>query len=192
MEQLELLKSVVSVLEDLQLTYMIVGSYGSGAWGEARFTQDIDIVVDLSLADAERLVNAFPLPEYYVSLEAATEAVRYHRQFNLIHPTSGNKVDFMVAGTDEWGRTQLRRRRSIVLGEGFATFVGAPEDIIISKMRYFRRGQSEKHLRDIAGILKVSGEEVDREYVARWAEEFGVTEIWEAILRRVGESALPE
>jgi hypothetical protein len=28
---------------------------------------------------------------------------------------------------------------------------------------------------------------VDRDYVARWAEEFGVTEIWHAILRRVGE-----
>ena len=63
-----------------------------------------------------------------------------------------------------------------------------PEDIIISKMLYYKQGGSEKHMRDITGILKVSGEEVDRAYVERWAEELGLKEIWEAIQKRLSET----
>ena len=64
-------------------------------------------------------------------------------------------------------------------------YVCAPEDIIISKMAYYRQGGSDKHLRDITGIMKVSGDQVDTAYVERWAKELDLMEIWEAILRRL-------
>ena len=38
----------------------------------------------------------------------------------------------------------------------------APEDVIIGKLWYFSEGGGERHLRDIAGILRISGEKVDR------------------------------
>ncbi len=57
--------------------------------------------------------------------------------------------------------------------------------MIISKLKYYREGRSEKHLRGIAGILKVSGELVDRAYVVRFATQFGVADIWQAIVERV-------
>lgn len=53
-------------------------------------------------------------------------------------------------------------------------------------MLYYREGQSDKHLRDIAGMLKVSGDIIDRDYVTKWAQELDVLDIWQAILRRVG------
>ncbi len=187
MEQLDVARHVIESLESLDIAYMVVGSYGSGACGEPRFTQDIDIAVALSLDDVRKLVKAFAPSEYYISMEAATEAVAHGGQFNLIHGASGSKVDFMVVGRDAWGSAQLARRRRIELPSGLTAYVAAPEDIIISKMAYYREGGSEKHLRDITGILKVSGEEVDRCYVSQWAEELGLTEIWQAILRRLGE-----
>ena len=55
-------------------------------------------------------------------------------------------------------------------------------------MNYYREGGSEKHLRDITGILTIRGEKIDRTYVAEWAETLGVSEIWQAILRRLGEA----
>ena len=188
MEQIEIAVKVVEVLESLGISYMFAGSYGSGAWGEPRFTRDMDIVVDLSGADVGRLVAAFPPSDYYVSREAAMDAVAHGGQFNLIHGASGNKVDLIIAGRDEWGRTQLARRRRIQLPSGLTSYVAAPDDIIISKMAYYREGGSEKHLRDIAGIMKVSGDAVDRAYVSRWAGQLGLSEIWQAILRRLGET----
>jgi hypothetical protein len=54
-------------------------------------------------------------------------------------------------------------------------------------MEYYKEGGSEKHLRDIAGILKISGQMVDREYIVGWAGHLGLTEIWDAIERRLDE-----
>jgi hypothetical protein len=46
-------------------------------------------------------------------------------------------------------------------------------------------GGSEKHLRDITGILRISGDIVDRDDVAGFAKQLGLTEIWEAVLGRL-------
>ena len=187
MEQRELLRKVVRILEEMEVSYMIVGSYGSAAWGEPRFTRDIDVVASLAEEDAAVLARAFPAPEYYVSLEAIRQAIRDYGQFNVLHPSTGIKVDFIVAHKNLYGQTQLARRRQLDLGDGLAAMVAAPEDVIISKMAYYREGGSEKHLRDVTGILNVSGDDVDTEYLRRWAEQLGLMEIWQAVLRRSGE-----
>ena len=187
MEQSDLIRRVVEVLEQLGLEHMIVGSVASGVYGEPRFTYDIDIVIRPRHGQIAQLCAAFPEDEYYVSLEAATEAEVMQDQFNLIHPASGMKVDLLISRDTPWGREQMaRRRREAVLGDRKA-YLASPEDVIISKMMYYREGGSEKHLRDITGILMVSGEEVDRTYIERWTGELGLTEIWESILARLGE-----
>ena len=47
MEQDELLRRVVEVLEEQEITYLLVGSLASGVYGEPRLTHDIDVVVEL-------------------------------------------------------------------------------------------------------------------------------------------------
>ncbi len=59
------------------------------------------------------------------------------------------------------------------------------EDVIIKKLEYYRAGGSEKHLRDITGVLKVSRESVDRAYIAAWAARLGLEPIWQATLERL-------
>lgn len=46
MEQVDLLRRTVELLEGLAIPYMIVGSFASSVHGEPRLTQDIDIVID--------------------------------------------------------------------------------------------------------------------------------------------------
>jgi hypothetical protein len=183
-----MLAYAIQVLEKRNLRYMVVGSFASIAYGEPRFTLDIDIVVALPAAQVASLCNAFPSDEFYVSHEAAEAAVRSSGQFNVIEPVSGNKIDFIIARDDAWGREQLNRRQRVELLANRAGFAASPEDIIIAKMLYYQEGGSEKHLRDITGILKVSGDKVDRDYVLRWAKTFGLDEIWSAILRRIGST----
>jgi len=65
--------------------------------------------------------------------------------------------------------------------ESYQANFAAPEDVIIKKMEYYKEGGSEKHLRDIAGILKISRESVDRNYISVWARRMGLVDIWEAI-----------
>lgn len=182
MDQAELLKVVVGILESQSIPYMIVGSFASAAYGEPRFTQDIDIVVDLRSGQVGPLCDAFPGNEFYCSRPAAEQAVSQRRQFNVIHPASGNKIDFMLAKFDPWGRKQLERRRKRPFLPDLEACVASPEDVILAKMIYYREGRSEKHPRDIAGMLRISGSEIDRDYITEWAGQLGLLDVWKKIL----------
>ena len=189
MRQADLLRRVIEVFEGFDVSYMVVGSVASSAYGEPRLTQDIDVVAKLTTDDVGPLCRAFAPPDFYLAPEAALQAVRSGGQFNILHPASGNKIDIILPRSDAWGRMQVSRRRRLEILPKLEGYAASPEDVILSKMEYYREGGSEKHLRDITGILKVSGDDVDRPYVTKWARELGLMEIWQAILRRVGEEA---
>jgi hypothetical protein len=61
----------------------------------------------------------------------------------------------------------------------------SPEDVIVSKLEFYQEGGSDKHLRDIAGVLQIQGDKIDRGYIAEWAGRLGVAEIWELVVTRV-------
>jgi len=184
-KQVELLQFTIEVLERLAVDYAIVGSFASGAYGEPRFTQDIDILTDLKTCHVDALCESFPVEDFYISKTAVTEAVSRRRPFNVIHPTSGNKIDFMPSRDDEWGHSQLARKQQIEVAEGCLGFVASPEDVILGKLVYYREGGSEKHLRDITGMLKVGVETVDQDYICRFSEQLNVRDAWNAIIDRL-------
>ena len=186
MEQTDILRYAVTRLEELAVPYMVVGSFAGYAYGEPRFTQDIDLVIDLTPIDVPDFIAAFPPPEFYVSEDAVRQAVRDRFQFNILHPASGNKLDMMYPHAGEWGDAQLSRRRRIDIQPGLPGYAASPEDVIVGKLWYYHDGGSEKHLRDIAGILRVSGDAVDRVAVTRWAEQLGYLPIWHAVLDKLG------
>lgn len=183
MEQIELVRYTIDVLERLAVPYMLVGSFASSAYGEPRFTQDIDIVLDLPLDQIPAFCAGFPAPEFSLNESAVREAVQNRFQFNVVHPSSGNKIDMILPRADEWGRVQMERRQRIQLLPDREAVAARPEDVILGKMWYYAEGGSEKHLRDITGILRVSGDDVDRAYISAWSAKLGFTEIWQAILQ---------
>lgn len=187
MNQAELLRYLVEAFEALGIEYMIGGSQASIYYGEPRFTQDIDVVADVALSHLPGLIERFPFPEFYLSEEAAREAITHRGQFNIIHPASGLKVDVLLKKDSPYDRIQFERRQRQPLVPGRDAYFAQPEDIILYKMLYFKAGRSERHLRDIAGMLAVSGAEIDAQYVAEWASRLGLSDIWEAILRRAAE-----
>ena len=187
MEQNELLRHAIRSLEALGIPYMIGGSLASSAYGEPRLTNDIDIVADLTDEQVQRLLVKFPPDEFYMDEDKIREAIARQGQFNIIHPTSGYKVDIFICGQDAYGRSQLSRRRRLEASNGEHAFFASPEDVIIKKMEYFKIGQSERQFRDIVGMLRVQGEQVDRSYIRQWAARMDLTEVWEVVLRRAEE-----
>ena len=91
----------------------------------------------------------------------------------------------MIARDDAWGRSQMSRRcRQPILADR-ETFLATPEDVILAKLLYYREGESEKHLRDIAGIFRISGEEIDKTYIEHWVGQLDLTQEWQAVLDRL-------
>lgn len=189
MEPFEILHRVVDVLERLSVPYLVTGSVAAMAYGEPRFTNDVDIVAAIGERHIPELLAAFPSDEFYIDGDMIREAIRSHGQFNIIHPASGLKVDVMIRSDTAFDASRFSRIRRINPSETFQANFASPEDVIIKKMEYYREGGSEKHLRDITGILKVSGEAVDRNYISDWARRLGLTEIWEAVQNRLRTSS---
>ena len=86
---------------------------------------------------------------------------------------------------DALDRSRFARGLRVHPGADFEATFAAPEDVILKKLQYFALGGSEKHLRDIAGVLKVSGDRVDRAYIETWTEALGLCSIWQRVLDRL-------
>ncbi|MBU1902376.1 MAG: hypothetical protein KJ573_02160 [Proteobacteria bacterium] len=183
----ELLEKIVKVFEHLQIPYLVTGSVASMAYGEPRLTNDIDVVAGIENRHIRNLIKAFPPDEFYISEDMIRDAIRYQNQFNIIHPASGLKVDVIIKQNTEFDSSRFTRTKRICPAESYQANFAAPEDVIIKKMEYYKEGGSEKHLRDICGILKISGELVDRDYISEWSHRLDLTEIWDAVQRRVDE-----
>jgi len=184
--QAELLRYLVDVLEALGVEYMIGGSQASMYYGEPRLTRDVDVIVRLRLSDLPALVARFPPPDFYLDELSAREAVAASGQFNIIHPTSGLKIDVHVNPDTPYDRTRLARRQRLPLVPGVEAYFARPEDVILYKLLYHRQVASELHLRDVVGILRVSWSDLDEAYVTGWARRLGVEAIWEEVRSQVG------
>jgi hypothetical protein len=56
-------------------------------------------------------------------------------------------------------------------------------DIIVRKMQYFKEGGSDKHLRDIQGMVAILKDGLDRTFIEAQALRLGLKDVW----RRVQE-----
>ncbi len=182
------MQKVVDFFERESIQYRIVGSMASIVYGETRMTNDVDILVDLPLEQAEALSREFPPPEYYVSLEAMQQAIKSRHQFNIIYVDTGFKVDIMIPSNTEFSQLDItlgqRHAKEGVFNAMFAT----PENVILKKLQFFKEGGSDKHLRDIAGILNTQGDKIDQDYLDKWAAELGVVEELEVVRRKLSEN----
>lgn len=127
MRATEFLADLVQRLDGAELEYALVGSIAAMSFGEPRATLDIDVVVALETSDLTTFQRLFPVPDFYLSADAAREAVASRQQFNVIHPTSGMKVDFFVAG-DDIERAQLERRVRRLILPGVEAWCSPPEE----------------------------------------------------------------
>jgi hypothetical protein len=152
----------------------------SSVSGEPRLTFDIDLVVAVNLEDVRKFQEAFPLEEFYcppleiIQLEVA-RPLRGH--FNLIHHHTGFKADVYLMGGDELHSWAMLNRKSYSI-EGEPVWFAPPEYVILRKLEYYREGRSEKHLRDIAGIIVNSGSQIDFDALEKRIDSHYLSDEW--------------
>lgn len=177
----DVFKRVIRGFEIAEIPYMIVGSFASTYHGLPRSTQDLDVVCDLHRSNVDALLEAFPAEDgFYTSREAAVEAVRRGGMFNLIHPGSGWKVDIIVKKRREFSQREFERRISATL-LGQNVYVATPEDTILTKLEWAKDSLSERQLRDVAEVLDMQGEQLDREYLESGLVELGLEEVFSKV-----------
>jgi hypothetical protein len=183
----DLLAAMADRLETAEIPYMVVGSVAGSFHGHPRTTADVDIVIDPSAEALRAFVNALPDDEYYVSDTAAIEALDRRSSFNVIEHATGWKVDLLIRKDRAFTVTEFERRSGAPLF-GRDTPVATAEDTIIAKLEWAPAGESERQLRDVAGILEVNGESLDRDYIGRWVEQLGLEDPWRRALGLAGDA----
>jgi hypothetical protein len=172
--------AVIQKLEEQGIPYMVVGSVAAMIYGEPRLTHDLDLVIDIFPKDASKLVSLFSQEEFYCPpLEVLRSEIVSRGQFNLIHHESGLRFDFMIRKETEHALGEFARRRKTPFWQGCEVYVASAEDVILKKLDFFRQGGSEKHIRDIRGILAETP--VDEPYLKDWISRLGLSVQWEKI-----------
>ncbi|VXD16797.1 hypothetical protein [Planktothrix paucivesiculata] len=187
-DPLEIASRMAILFETLNIPYLVGGSVASSLLGESRSTQDIDLVISISLSKAQQLIQAMER-EFYISESAVIEAVTEKRSFNVIHLTSLEKIDIFVIGDDAFSRSKMNRRQLYKIDESEkGIYIYSAEDIILQKLYWYLLSatESQKQWRDVLGVLKVQGERLDFNYLNQWAEILQVQSLLELALQQAG------
>jgi hypothetical protein len=170
-EQLEFLKSIATRLRSADIPFMLTGAVAMSVYATPRMTRDIDLVVEIGPADAQRIWDLFQ-SDCYADLESIREAAAQRSQFNIIHNEWIIKADFIVRKDGLYRETEFGRRRKFEV-EGTTLWVVAPEDLVLSKLVWSRESGSEMQRRDAKAIAD-SVARLDWEYLEHWGGELGV------------------
>jgi hypothetical protein len=170
--QKEFLMRLVGLLDKARIPYMVTGSMGSSFHGRPRATQDADLVIDPTEGQLGFLLP-FLERDYYVSREAAYDAMRRRTMFNVIDLAGGWKADLIVRKDRPYSRREFERRRQIE-AMGQTLWVVSPEDTVLSKLEWMKGRESDVHYTDALGVAVAQRENLDLAYLRTWAQELGV------------------
>jgi hypothetical protein len=185
---------VCAIFDFLGRSYSIGGSIASSMSGEPRSTLDVDIVASFDLSHVDALVDALQA-EFYVERAAIERAVRDRSSANAIHRESSVKIDLFVAGGTPLDDDVLKRRIAVTpAGAGRRLYVHSPEDILLQKLRWYRRGGdvSDRQWRDALGIVRVQRTRLDQPYLTDGATRLGIRDLLDRVLREASSPGSAE
>ncbi|MEO7664087.1 MAG: hypothetical protein ABIV26_03105 [Candidatus Limnocylindrales bacterium] len=172
----KLIAEAVRALNAAAVPYMVTGSLASTFHGEPRATRDLDIVIAPDAAALEHLVAGLQAAGFYVDPDAARDALQRHSSFNAIGDDA-MKIDFIIRRERPFSRQEFERRQAVDL-LGTPGYIATAEDMIIAKLEWAAATDSERQIRDVSGILAVTGDAIDRPYVERWVAALHLEAVW--------------
>lgn len=179
-ENQRVLEDVIAAFNRLGIPHALGGSLASGIYGYTRLTADADLSVEPFAGREAELVAQFG-PEYYISSDAISQAIRDRSSFNIINTFVGFKVDVFIRKERAFDRSMMARRRRFDRPDRPEPPIDlvSPEDIILLKLEWYRLGGeiSDRQWNDILGVLRTRAGQLDDAYLDHWSAELGVQDL---------------
>lgn len=178
------LATVVGLLQQAAIPFMLTGSVAASYHGRPRATHDADLVIDPTPAQLDAFVSALAAAGFYVDADGARRALGGRTQFNAIEMGHACRIDLIVRRDRPFSEAEFARRMTVDLTFARDVPIVTPEDAILSKLEWANQsGDSPRQLADAAAVLDLNPG-VDRAYIERWALELGVDTPWAQVARR--------
>jgi len=174
-----ILLSVLDALAAADVPYLLAGSFSSNYYGIPRSTHDADFVVELQ---GRPIMSLQPHlgPGLCIDPQIEFETVTGTRRNVVKAKGVAFDVELFRLSEDPHDQERFRRRRTVAL-LGRDVTLPTPEDVIITKLRWFRKKDRD----DIAGVIAVQSSTLDWEYLYRWCDQHGTRRLLEEIRREL-------
>jgi hypothetical protein len=153
----------VAILDEVGLSYALIGGHAVNAWVVPRFTADLDFTLEADPARLRDLEDRLEAAGYRVVREIGRGLPSGPDFVQLARDSTDPPIDLQVAKTAYQGEV-LRRARAASTGVAVAT----PEDLIVLKLIANR----PKDLIDLRNLVALP--DLDWAHIERWAAAWDV------------------
>ncbi len=178
-EQGQAFGGVIDVLEAIGAAYAIWGGIAVVAFGEPRFTQDMDILLSPEHLVIPLFVRRLHEMHYHVD-ELSVNRAMSGGYFNVVHLGYHIKTDFYVPIEPEL-KKMIAKRIYLPFDESRRAAYVTPTSVIIAKLRAYENSQSTRHLDDVASIVRLQGKRLDQRKIDVAAARLGLLGAWRSM-----------
>jgi hypothetical protein len=172
---------VLMALNKLRIPYMIVGALSSNLYGEPRQTDDAGLVVELGDTPISKVALQLG-PDFRLDTQLGFETVTGNTRYHLHHVESEFLIELFQLTSDPHNQSRFSRRRSILFANVPAA-VQSAEDVVIQKLRWYKRGHRNKDLEDARNVIDTQGAALDLSYMKYWTDRHETHELLETLMR---------
>lgn len=180
-----------SIFETVGISYYVTGGMAAITYGEPRTTRDLDVVISIPREALTPLVSALEASGFYVP-GVEDVAVGRMRTLQITHMETISRADLVMVDDKPYERLKFQRRQLLPWPDDMAVYMVSPEDIVVNKLRWGQRSQSDKQWRDVLGVLKTQQGDLDYEYMHHWAAAFDLSEALERATLAAGVRAIAD
>lgn len=170
----EVLRDISRRLSEVGVSFYLTGGLVSSYYGEPRFTQDIDLVLQMPDSfSIDSFLHAVS-PEYFADRDQIELAIRERGMAQILHEQHFVRIDLHLG---ELVPGAALRKQMAEIFPGIVVPIASKEDAILSKLRWIQLG-SGKSRQDVAMMLR-RDTPTDWNYLRNQADSLGLTGLLE-------------
>ncbi len=179
-----LLEKIGRELDKDKISYMIIGGQAVLIYGEPRLTKDIDITLNLTPSEIERIEKICKKLNFSALIKNHREFVKKTFVFPVIDKRTKIRIDFIFSFSD-YEKEAMKRVKKVKIGKKYIKFASL-EDVIIHKIVSGRPVDIED-----ARKMILKNPDFDKKYIRKWLRTFNkvlnrnLVEVFEKILKEI-------
>ena len=185
MSEVEAVGAMIGALNAAGISFLLVGTMSSNAYGIPHSTKNADFVVKLGSFPISKLLELLPpgfRMESQIGIETITSARRYRLHFD--GASAPFRIDLFEISDDLHDQERMATRLETQF-QAHKAFIPRAEDVVIAKLRWSKGGQRGIHVDDARDVLAVQMGRLDMAYIRGWCDRHGTRELLEETLKSI-------